>query len=159
MDYKLTSKLSQSLKQSDTPANLFSMVELHVPDFEKTKKFYKSLGFEIVWERVPDGFKGYCVLKLENNVICFWGGNENIYQHDYFKKFDKTTPKGIGVELVLQVSDLDSLYEKAKATASIFEMLQKRPWGVRDFRIVDPWGYYLRFADYHNVLSDENAVI
>ena len=48
MDYKTTSELSRSLKQTDQPANLYSMVELHVPDFERTKKFYTSLGFEIV---------------------------------------------------------------------------------------------------------------
>ena len=59
---------------------------------------------------------------------------------------------------MLQVSNLESLYEKAKSLDCVFELLQKRPWGVRDFRIVDPWGFYIRFADNHNVLSDENAV-
>lgn len=158
MDYKKTTDKSTSCKQNDKPVSLFSMVELHVPDFEKTKSFYTSLGFEVVWERIPEGFKGYCVLRLENNVICFWGGNENIYQHDYFKKFDKITTKGYGVEIVLQVSNLDELYQKANLTNCVFEKLLKRPWGVRDFRIVDPWGFYLRFSDYHNILSDENAV-
>lgn len=158
MDYKQISTLSKQHKQSDLPANLNCMVELHVLNFDITEKFYKGLGFETVWKRIPDGFKGYLVMKLENNVICFWGGNENIYQHEYFNKIPKNSPKGFGVELVLMSKDLDSLYKKAKELDCVHEDLQMRPWGVRDFRIVDPWGFYLRFSDNHNVLSDENAV-
>jgi len=134
------------------------MVELHVSDFKKTKSFYIKLGFEVVWERFSDGFKGYLVMKLENNVICFWGGNEDIYQHDYFSRFSSDTPKGFGVELVLLVKDLEPLYRRVKNMGIICEKLQVRPWGVRDFRVLDPWGFYLRFSDPHNILSDENAV-
>ncbi len=46
------------------PAQNNVLLELHVPDFQKTKEYYKKLGFEIVWERPPEGFKGYLILKM-----------------------------------------------------------------------------------------------
>lgn len=39
------------------------MIELHVPDFELTKKFYGDLGFKVVWEKKPEQRKGYLVMK------------------------------------------------------------------------------------------------
>ena len=30
-------------------------LELHVEDFEPIKDYYKKLGFEIAWERPPEG--------------------------------------------------------------------------------------------------------
>jgi hypothetical protein len=46
-----------------------TLVELHVPDFQQVKDYYIPLGFEIVWERPPEGFKGYLVMKMENNIL------------------------------------------------------------------------------------------
>ena len=50
-----------------------------------------------------------------------------------------------GVELVLEVDDLDE--EHARVTAAgwpLAEDLTDRPWGLRDFRLLDPSGYYWR---------------
>jgi len=158
MKLKTHSQISNSHKQSDEPVALYNTIELHVPDFEKTKDFYTSLGFEVIWERNPEGFKGYLILKLDNNILCFWGGNENIYLHEHFSKFPKDTFRGYGVEIVHLVKDLDTIYNMALKMDCVVEELKLKPWNVRDFRIVDPWGYYIRFSDYHNILSDENAV-
>jgi catechol 2,3-dioxygenase-like lactoylglutathione lyase family enzyme len=158
MSIKKASKLSHQVKQTDKPVNLHSMVELHVPDFERTKSFYRELGFKIIWERVPNGFKGYLVAKYESNIICFWGGNDNIYKHEYFSQFDKDSTRGYGVEIVLLVSDLDRLYKRAQMVGCVVEELKTKPWGIRDFRIIDPWGFYIRFSALHNILSAENAV-
>lgn len=40
-------------------------IEFHVPDFQMVKDFYSKLGFSVVWERQPEGHKGYLVLKRE----------------------------------------------------------------------------------------------
>lgn len=149
---------SQNHKQNDEPVNLHNMIELHVPDFKKTKELYEKLGFETIWERTSEGFKGYLVMKYQKNIICFWGGNDNIYQHEYFSTFPSNTTKGFGVEIVHLVDDVDSLYERAKKLNCVVEDLKLKPWGVRDFRIVDCWGFYIRFSELHNVLSEENAV-
>ena len=53
-----------------------------------------------------------------------------------------------GVELVLEVDDVAA--ERDRVTAAgwpLAEDLQHRPWGLRDFRILDPAGYYLRITD------------
>ena len=53
-----------------------------------------------------------------------------------------------GVELVLEVDDV--VAERDRVTAAgwpLAEDLQDRPWGMKDFRILDPAGYYLRITD------------
>ena len=53
--------------------------------------------------------------------------------------------RGIGVELVLEVSDIEQFYTHIQqAGITIQEPLTDRPWGVKDFRILDPEGYYWR---------------
>jgi len=53
------------------PANNSIQIELHVPDFETVKEFYAKLGFLVVWERKPEGKKGYLVMKRDNNILSF----------------------------------------------------------------------------------------
>lgn len=140
------------------PAQNNVLLELHVPDFEIIKDYYKKLDFEIVWERKPEGFKGYLILKMNDNILCFWAGNEDVYEQPFFKKFPKDTPRGYGVEIVIMVSDIESYYEKVKDFANVVEELVKQPWGLKDFRTQDPCGYYLRFTSIHNILDNGNAV-
>ncbi len=53
-----------------------------------------------------------------------------------------------GVELVLEVDDLaDELERVQRADWPLVEDLQARPWGLRDFRLLDPSGYYLRISE------------
>lgn len=143
---------------TDAPFPAFNLVELHVPDFEVIKAYYQSMGFDIVWERPPEGFKGYLVVRLDHNVLCFWAGNEHVYEQEYFSHFPRDSKRGYGVELVLMVDDIDAYYDKVKDIANVFEPLQLRPWKLRDFRCVDPAGYYLRFTSKHNILDSSNAV-
>jgi len=52
-----------------------------------------------------------------------------------------------GVELVFEVDDVDAEYARVKATGwPIAEDLVLRPWGLWDFRITDPSGYYIRLT-------------
>lgn len=134
------------------------MLELHVPDFEKAKKYYEKLGFEVIWERKPEGFKGYLILKMGDNILCFWAGNEHVYEHPYFKRFPKNTKRGYGVEIVIMVDDVEEYYSKVKGFANVVEELVLQPWGLKDFRVEDPFGYYLRITTPHNILDDDNAV-
>ncbi len=134
------------------------LLELHVPDFEKVKEFYGKLGFEVVWERKPEEKKGYLVIRRDNNILCFWPGNEYVKEQSYFKDFPSDTKRGYGVEIVIMVNDIDSLYKKAETFCNIVDKLQTQPWGLKDFRIEDPFGFYLRFTEPHNILDKNNAV-
>jgi hypothetical protein len=61
------------------------------------------------------------------------------------------TGRGLGIEIVVIVADLDRAFAKSadfkqqgwKLSAGI----GRRPWGARDFRIISPDGYYLRFSE------------
>jgi lactoylglutathione lyase len=54
----------------------------------------------------------------------------------------------VGVELVLEVDDVAAERDRVLAAGwPLEEDLQHRPWGLKDFRILDPAGYYLRITD------------
>lgn len=117
-------------------------IELHVPDFEKTIEFYSKLGFKQLW-RTED----YLVMKREKSILNFYGGSEKIYSHSYFGRFKKTTKPGYGVEIIIPVENVESLYRKAKRFAKIVRPLMLKKWGRKDFRILDPCGYYIRITE------------
>ena len=48
-----------------------------------------------------------------------------------------------GVEIVLEVAELDRV---RRAGRPIAVGLASRPWGQRDFRLLDPSGYYVRIT-------------
>jgi len=53
-----------------------------------------------------------------------------------------------GVELVLEVDDLDAEHGRISTTGwPMTEDLTLRPWGLRDFRLLDPDGYYWRITE------------
>lgn len=50
----------------------------------------------------------------------------------------------IGVELVLEIDDLEAERDRVAAAWQLVEDITTRPWGLRDFRLLDPDGYYWR---------------
>ena len=56
-------------------------------------------------------------------------------------------PLGLGLELVLEVSDVGEFYEHVRARWPIEAEPQKRPWGLVDFRLLDSEGYYWRVTE------------
>jgi len=120
-------------------------VELHVPDFTPVKDFYGRLGFTVISEERADD--GYLVLRRGPSVLAFWPGTAAVAQHAHFGQFAPDTPRGYGVEIVIEVEDVVALHETARGFATILSPLQRRPWGARDFRVADPFGYYLRITE------------
>ncbi len=142
----------------EEPAQNTTLLGLHIPDFEKAKEFYSKLGFEVVWERPPEEQKGYLVIKRENNILCFWAGNEKVLDHGYFKKYSRDTKRGYAIEIVVMIKEIENFYHDMKKFVTIVEELEKKPWGLRDFRIEDPFGFYIRFTEPHNILDSKYAV-
>lgn len=131
-------------------------VELSVPDFETAKSFYSKLGFEVVWEEPPNKMNGYLVMRLNQSVLCFFCGNEYVYKHPFFRQFPNDTLRGYGVEISIPVNEIDRFYEKVAKKLPIenlFQALKEQPWGKKDFRVKDPFGYFLRFNEPWNVLE------
>ena len=53
----------------------------------------------------------------------------------------------LGIELVLEVDDLEAERTRIVAAGWILEEdVVQRPWGLRDFRLLDPDGYYWRIT-------------
>jgi len=103
--------------------------------------FYTGvLGFELVRRE-----SGYSSLR-EGGVILGLGPIAKLpAEGGYFTREIAELRRGLGVEIVLEVDDLDAYHARVLASGHpIFEPLRERPWGARDFRIVDPDGYYLR---------------
>jgi len=68
-------------------------------------------------------------------------------EHGYFTRWRLAQERGLGSEIVLEVDDIQADYQGVRVSGyPITEELQDRPWGLIDFRIVDPDGYYLRIT-------------
>lgn len=131
-------------------------IELHVPDFEKAKTFYGRLGFEIVWEKSPHKREGYLVMRRGSSVLCFYCGSEEVYDQSYFKRFPKNTPRGYAAEIIIPVENIDQFYEDILQNGfeeNIVNPLELKHWGKKDFRLVDPFGFYLRLTEPYDILE------
>ena len=127
-------------------------IELHVPDFKKAIEFYSRLGFKLLW-RTED----YLVMKRMKSVLNFYGGSQKVYSHSYFGRFKKTTKCGYGVEIIIPVDRVEQLYKNVGKFARIVQPLQMKKWGRRDFRIVDPFGFYLRITERYEWIDKLDA--
>jgi lactoylglutathione lyase len=117
-------------------------IELHVPNFKKAIEFYSRLGFKLLW-RTED----YLVMKRKRSVLNFYGGSQKVYSHSYFGRFKKTTKCGYGVEIIIPVDRLERFYGRVRKFAKVVQPLESKKWGRRDFRIIDPFGFYLRITE------------
>ena len=117
-------------------------IELHVPNFKRAIEFYSRLGFKLLW-RTED----YLVMKRKRSVLNFYGGSKKVYHHSYFGRFSKKTKCGYGVEIIIPVDRVGRFYESVRKFAKIVQPLELKKWGRRDFRIVDPFGFYLRITE------------
>lgn len=133
-------------------------LELHVPNFDTVLNFYGKLGFKKVWRRNENDDADYLVMERDGTIINFWPGNDNVYTQSYFKKFPKNTKRGYGVEIVIPVDDIDTYHDKISKFANIVDPLVLRPWGLKDFRIEDPFGFYLRITEKHDILDPSYTV-
>ncbi len=133
------------------------VLELHIPDFNRAREFYGMFGFkEISYDPTSGGGSdlGYMVLKREdrmgNTLINFYGDKEKVSQHAYFRDIPIHTPRGYEVEITIPVSDVQGLWEKAKGKLTekqIAQPLTLKRWGKWDFRVADPFGFYIRFTE------------
>ena len=118
------------------------IVELFVRDVAASRAFYEALGFRATnewrngaWmEREGVGIR----LELDDHVSA---------GPHYFTPNIGRHPRGTGVEIVVQVSDVSAVHDAAiKAGLTIVRELRERPWNCRDFRLADPDGYFIRIT-------------
>jgi catechol 2,3-dioxygenase-like lactoylglutathione lyase family enzyme len=69
------------------------------------------------------------------------------------------TARGVGVEVVLEVDSVDQLrdlYLHCQGLGVVADEWRARPWGLQDFRLYDPDGYYIRVT-HGNAAREDSA--
>ena len=117
--------------------------ELFVREMAAAVAFYTGvLGFDLIREE-----PGYSSLRRGEVLLGLGPISKLPAEGGYFTRDIAQRRLGLGVEIVLEVDDLDAYHARVLSSEyEISESLRERPWGLRDFRVVDPDGYYLRIT-------------
>jgi catechol 2,3-dioxygenase-like lactoylglutathione lyase family enzyme len=107
-------------------------------DLAETRDFYERLGFQAAgwW---PTTFGGYAILRRGDLSMHFFSFKEIVPGQNY-------------AQCYWRVNDVDALYAEFE-TAGLpgsgiprLDALANRPWGMREFSIVDPSGNLVRIG-------------
>jgi lactoylglutathione lyase len=114
--------------------------EIFPADLNVTANFYTHvLGFTVAQDR-RDSHDPYMYLTRDAVRLGAALGRATA-------PFEQRRPP-MGVELVLEVDDLMAERRHvSEAGWSVDEDVTERPWGLRDFRLIDPDGYYWRITN------------
>ena len=116
-----------------------SKFELFVADAEVSARFYTTLGFTIV-QTNPDGYttlqSGPAIIAL--SPVSTW------LPLGWFRFF-RHPP--LGTEIVLYTLQLQALRERLVESGYAPGAITLQPWGLRDFRVNDHDGYYVRVTE------------
>ena len=123
--------------------------ELGCSNIERSLKFYTEiLGFEVLYARPEEGFayvsRDGAELMLDQVGDRPWTTAE------------LTHPYGRGMNLQIEVADVQSLYATVQASGAPIYLALEDKWyrrdqvlvGNRQFIVLDPDGYFLRFAEH-----------
>lgn len=120
---------------------MFIRFELFVSDLSRSVKFYERvLNFARKGEQGTHS--GYIAV-VNGDVHLGLAAFDLLPRGHHFRQVP-VDRYGVGVEIVLEVENLEQYEQRARRTGAISEPLQRRPWGLSDFRVVDPDGYYIR---------------
>jgi lactoylglutathione lyase len=119
-------------------------LELFVDDLDTSIGFYAGIGFAVE-RREHD----YASLRW-GDVVLGLGPIAKLPMSGAGPGFTQerlAAGRGAGVEIVLEVEDLDVALAAVRAAGHpLAAEPADRPWGLRDFRLTDPDGYYLRIT-------------
>jgi uncharacterized glyoxalase superfamily protein PhnB len=104
--------------------------QLNVPDLEAALAWYRDvLACKIAW-RSEDGSYG-----------AVYNGTTELF-------FSQTTESTAGTVLCVRVTDVDAVYKICLDNdAPIVSEPGDKPWAMREFEVVDPYGHRLRIGE------------
>ena len=118
-------------------------LELFVEDLDTSVAFYeRALGFRVA-RREPE----YASLRRGDAELGLVPVGKLPVREagPGFSQERLARDRGAGVEIVLEVEDLAAAVDLVeRAGVAFIEPPRERPWGLRDFRVADPDGYYVR---------------
>ncbi len=98
------------------------------------------------------------VLRRGGSIFNFYGNDAKVSEHEYFSRLPSKTPRGYGLEIIIPVDKLEKFYElflNHHPNACVAPLAQRH--SHRDFRAVDPFGFYLRFVERYNWVDGRDA--
>lgn len=146
----------ESSQKTATPAPAAALPSLRKPglvfmEFGTTRveeyfSYFQSVADFQLASRQP----GYLVAQSERAELSFIDPKFWAHGHPFSGKLTGHD-QGVGIEIGIVVADLDKTYAAALQWKDkgwpISTAIVRRPWGVRDFRVLAPDGYYLRFTE------------
>ena len=115
-------------------------LELFVADVDASVAFYRDvLGFAVEREE-----PGYVAMRLGDVrfAIC---QESDLPPGHHFGPEALGRQKGVGIEVVIEVDDIQESHQRVVESGyPLSKSLTVQPWGLTDFRVVDPDGYYVR---------------
>lgn len=106
------------------------VVEVFVRHIGRSTAFYRSLGFELLRDDGP-----FVELTWETSRLF-------LEERPELAAFERPQ-----ANVRIMVADVDGWWERARRmNARVFRTIADRPYGLRDFTILDPDGFGLRFA-------------
>ena len=117
-------------------------LELFVKSVPDSMDFYtRVLGFETISHKPND----YSVFRLGNIQIALQSQSQLPDDHPLKPMHH---PVGLGIEIVLEVENIDLAYARIQEENwQLADTLAQRSWGLRDFRVIDPDGFYIRVTE------------
>jgi hypothetical protein len=123
-----------------------SKFELATADPSRDAAFYSKIGFRVVAKTSY----GYLTLKSGPVVIALSPVTNSSLPD--IASLSKVRRPPIGVEIVLYTAEnLEEAHTRLKRLGLNPTDIRLQPWGVRDFRITDPGGYYIRISEGHAI--------
>ena len=115
-------------------------IEFFVEDLARSCDFYTVvLEFSVVRQK-DDGY-----IELNRGAATVAINDHRILHLDHPTRPAAGERIGKGVEVVLVTDSLGEVYDHVRASGwPISTPLTEQPWGMTDFRIVDPDGIYIR---------------
>ena len=116
-----------------------SKFELFVTDSDASARFYTTLGFTVL-QKKPDGYT-----TLQSGPVIIALSPVSIWLPRAWLRILRRPP--LGTEMVLYTLKLESLRERLVAEGYAPGPIVLQSWGLRDFRVDDADGYYVRVTE------------
>ncbi|MFP7487601.1 VOC family protein [Priestia filamentosa] len=118
-------------------------LELFVEDLKRAIRFYEDIIGLTFSKKNETG----AMIKQDHFSLLLT--HDSILDENHYFKKGGLHPKGKGVEVIIVSDDIEKLYNHVlEGNYPIESKLELRSWGMRDFRIVDPDGYYVRLTSH-----------